>query len=266
MYFTLPEMVRNLKINKYLMSLHQKKPEYFKFPITFFSVNGNFSFTLWNGELNNNFGDFFIYKNLNISQMYDIPVRFNCANTYLKNTDFYDEYMNIILQINEDENNYIEIADLELMDYIKEHYPKYHFILSNSMHLYNRFTPEFLNAISQFDAFDLIKIPANYPDLFKLNNKDKFEIIIDPLCSLNCEGYDKCYSMEQLNQINYSDLKVVRECKINNTEIKIEPTFLANNGFKYFSFMQSNNTLEFYVRFFIKEEFQEEVIKEYNND
>ena len=118
-------MVNNYKLNNFLIKLNHDKPEYFNFPITFFSTNGNFNFTLWNGDLNNNSGEFLTYQKLMISKKYNIPVRFNCANTYIKQLDYFDEYKNIILKLNENENNYIEIADFKLMDYIKNTYPKY---------------------------------------------------------------------------------------------------------------------------------------------
>ena len=264
-YFTLPQMVNNYKLNNFLIKLNYDKPEYFNFPITFFSVNGNFNFTLWNGELNNNFGEFLTYRNLNISQKYNIPIRFNCANTYLKNIDFYDEYMNLILQINEDNKNYIEIADFNLMDYIKEKYPKYNFILSESIHLYNKMTIDFLNNISQFNEFELIKIPANYPQLLEINDKNKFELILNPLCDFNCNEYDKCYNQEQLSQINYSETSIIKNCsKIHNNFIDISS--LIDNGFNFFSFTQYSQSNEFYIKFFIKEEFQKQVIEDYKND
>ena len=264
-YFTLPQMVNNYKLNNFLIKLNHDKPEYFNFPITFFSTNGNFNFTLWNGDLNNNSGEFLTYQKLMISNKYNIPIRFNCANTYIKQLDYFDEYMNIILKLNENENNYIEIADFKLMDYIKNTYPKYQFILSNTMHLYNEFTVNFLNTISKFDEFSLIQLPINYPNLMELENKNKYELIINPLCDFNCKQYKKCYNMEQLNQINYSEEKNIHNCNKIQTQI-INPLPFIKNGFNFFSFTQYNYKPEIYIKFFIKEEYQEQVIEEYKND
>ena len=265
-YFTLPDMIYNVKLNNYLIRLNQEKPEYFKFPITFFSINGNFNYTLWNGELNNNFGPFLTYKNLTITQKYNIPIRFDCSNTYLKQVDFYDEYMNTILKLNEKDFNYIELADFDLMDYIKKQYPKYHFILSNSMHLYYKFTVDFLNDISRFNVFDLIKIPSNYLNLSKLTNKEKYEIIINPWCNFDCQNYEECYNLEQLNQINYSDQQIIKQCINADNKITINLESLIDNGFKYFSFTQGHKDIEFFVHFFIKEKYQQKIIEEYNDD
>lgn len=267
-YFTLPEMINNFKINQFLIQLSTKKSNYFKFPVTFFSVNGNFNFTLWNGELNNNFGQFFTYNDLTICDKYNIPIRLNCSNIFLEEKDLYDEYMNIILKLNERKNNFVEIGDFKVMDYIKEKYPQYHFILSPSMNLYYPFTNDFINQISQYNEFDLIKLPSDYPDLFTLENKDKIEIIINPLCPLNCESYAICNNTEHLNQINYSENTIINKCQNLNNKNNNElfNSILPKLGFKYFSFSQRNFDILFYINFFIKEEYLDEVLKEYNNN
>lgn len=255
LYFTLPEMVNNLKINTFLINLHEAKPEYFKYDIQFFSINGNFNYTLWNGEINNNYGKFLKFRQLNIAKKYNIPVRFNCSNILLINEDFDDEYMNIILMINKNRNGYIELNDFKLMDYIKNKYPQYKFILSFT----SKYTINDINNL--LDQFDLIKLPIDFINLEQIKNKEKIELIINPNCLLSCSKYDECDLLESQYHNIYSNKSVKNTCQLNNNNI-----FNLNTNFKYFSFSQGNFNPYFYINFFIKEEYQYQTIKEYNND
>ena len=262
LYFTLPEMVNNLKFNTFLINLHKTKPEYFKFNFQFFSINGNFNYTLWNGELNNNFGEFSFYKYLNIGKKYDIPIRFNCSNNLLKDKDFTDEYMNLILTINKKFNGYIEIENIELMKYIKKNFPQYKFILSFTNNLQHSYTINFIDELTKQDDFSLIKLPIDFPNLLKIKNKNKIEVIINPSCPFNCNNYNRCMQIEHQNQINYSNKSIIKDCKFN---ILNKINELPLNDFQYFSFSQGNIDPYFYIDFFIKKEYQFEVLKEYYN-
>ena len=162
-YFTLQNFYENQKLNNILSTVNTNFPNSFKIPIKFIYAAGSFPYTYWNGGINNNFGignntyiTVFEYAQINI-----LPLRINCSNINLIDTDFDDNIMNVILNLLNNSSNAIELSNLKLYEYLYNKYPNFRYILSNNFNLLNPLTPELINKLNEICDFYFIQIPLN---------------------------------------------------------------------------------------------------------
>ena len=280
---TLSDFYNNFTINSFIIDESKRNPKVFKFPISFTYMSGAFPFSTWNGEINNNKNPFPLYADYNIFEHSIVPLRFLCNNICLEQFDYLDEHMNIILKLNENGANIIEISNLELMMEIKNKYPLYDFIFSESADLIAPFDADSINTMIDFDQFRLIKIPERFNNDFDflktIKNRSKIELILNPLCPINCPSYNQCYIHEHQSQINYNgkgaielcqknlDLKSTFNYAISLEQIKelYEPIGITNFYMKPLLCIDKMKTMFLMFNYFFKEEFlMEEIIKYYD--
>lgn len=239
---------------------------------------GSFSYSYWNGDINNNHGQLHNYTIINdFNSKENIPFRIDCSNILLTQNDLYDNHQRIIFEILNNSGNYIDLCDFELMNYIKEKYQYYNFIFSQNADLINPLTEDILNIISEQNLFFFITLPKrfnyNIELLTQLKDKRKYEIIIGDKC-FNCSADQKneCIQKEQFYQYNFSYNSIYSKCEqctYNfNYSYDLEQILLLKKlGFinfkieSYPSFL-SNNFNNYLIKLFIKPEYQERFLIE----
>ncbi len=277
LYITLPEFYFNYKIINEFKSFSDTKPFLFKTPTTFSAASGNFPYCYWNGGYNNNLGPSIGYEGIIDNLKYfHVPIRFNCANIYLKKEDFSNVFANLILSLGENGSNTISFSNMELYEFLKEKYPYYEYIFSREADLIFPLAPEVINTILEENKFKLIELPDYYSNNWKLldniQNPSKVELIINSHCLKNCPKKLECkYDMHQ-SQYDFSNFNIHHHCfeKIpyhhkNNILISIDEIIenYLPKGFNHFSLAPiwnsfNNELLIFLVKYFIKEEYQTE--------
>lgn len=269
-YLTLPYFYENYKFNKYFYGLTVDHQERFKTKIKIESVQGSFPWSLWSGDINSNLGNQILYKNLidTISEInFLTPIILDCSNFLLDKEDYFDIYQNLILKISNDTSIYLEIADLDLYNYIKERYPFYNYILSNKINYILPMDNKIINSFLNKTDFIKIILPNDYSNIKELPNKQKLMITIGECDS--CNNYQNCLIQEQKNQINSSRNSTFNTCEkfsfINYLD-KIEQYKMQGiNHFKISPIKGKNNLLEFnfnLLKNFIKEECLNDCIEE----
>lgn len=281
--FTFPNFINSTKINDYFSYISTQKPYYLKTPIGINHISGGLPFTLWNGGVNSSLiGN--LLKNEQIDNIFKTThssIRLNFANLFITNEDFYNNYCRLILEYGNNGSTVIEITNLNLYSYIKDNYRNYNkFILSPNAWCMKDLTPEELNAICENDDFYLISLPPylsnNFEYIEQIQQKNKIEITVNPRCPLTCKNYQNCWLSESKKQYDFSGNSNIISCNnrlmYNNknqviTMEDIKTKYLPK-GITHFKIEEcypfsENELLLFLVHYFIKEEYQQEVIENF---
>ena len=281
-YFTLSNFYQNYNINDFLIKYYKQYPERFKYNELSFSISGAFPYSTWNGGLSNNRLDFPIQQQYSMFKKLDIPIRYNCTNICLDENDFYDEHMNIILNIGEDKKNLIEISNFSLMEYLKIKYPLYNFILSDAIYYLQPYDIKIINNFIDTNLFTLIKLPiffnSNIDQLKNINQPNMIELNINSICPIDCQNYINCNIFEDMQQLQFikNSQKFLCEKNINTKKSflldinTIEKNFLPI-GINHF-YIQPNictNLIEqafILFNYFLKKEYLDNAFLEYLNE
>ena len=273
--FVLPDFFMNFTINTFLIASIKEHPERLKAPINIWYTSGNFPYTIWNGGINNNFGELALYNAyLDCPTKYPIPLRFNCANVCLEDSDFWDRQMNMILELNQNGTHSIEVSNLDLMNYINDNFENYKFVFSKQADLIKPFSIDIINAIIGFDKFEIISLPdrlnRDFDFIKSLDKKHVIELTVNPPCPKYCRNYNNCAIIEHENQLEYSSISMINNCQKNifcrsdmNNIITIEEIQekylpLGINHFTFSSLVNLENPMSiagFYIQYFFKPEY-----------
>ena len=266
-YITLPDFYLNYNIVNNINTIDKK---YFKYPLTFSAVSGNFPYCSWDGGYNINYiQSFALYEELIDKINYcQIPIRFNCSNCFLQTEDYDDTYTNLILKFGETGSNTISVSNLSLWEKLKEKYPFYSFIFSREANLIYNMTTEIINELCESGNFELIEIPSNFVDFNNIKHKNKVELLINSNCPLACRNYQLCKIEQHKAHYNFSKKNCNIECIQSKNQILISNEKLEEliqQGFSHFSidsFHIQEEFINFFIDYFIKEEYKFLVYKE----
>lgn len=278
-YFTLPGFYFNTKIINTVIHLDKK---YYKTPVYFEAATGNFSHCYFNGGYNNNLGekgalydDFVQY-----TQQLNIPVCFNLSNIFIKEQDFFDTQVNLILSLNETGSNKIEFSNLPLYFYLKEKYPNYDYIYSKqAFSICENLSPTLIDDLILDNKIDFISLDEKHSldlsFLKKIKNKNKIQITATSECNVACSQFNNCRIHQHQTQYDFSNFNKYHNCPyyipyhfrepLLSLE-KIEKDYVPL-GFTHFSLGEVihdekfDNFILFFIEYFIKEEYQYEVLK-----
>ena len=249
-YLSLPHMHRSFNFNNFLkehVTENKQNNKIFKVPFEIEMVYGSLPFSYWNGDLNNNYNSinskFLLYNDIDLFfQNSFIPVCIDCSNLLLEETDLNDIHQNVILSLGNNSGNYVEVSNLAILNYVKEKYNNYGFVLSKNADLAYPFNSEIINNFIKEDLFYLINLPdrmkQDTEELKKISNKNKIAITIgNRCCSCDKEKISQCLLQEQENQFRYSG-HTVYNCKYINDYSAInlldEIDYYRNLGFSHF--------------------------------
>ena len=243
-YISLPNFIVNNAFNNLFNLYVKNNPDKLIFPFQIESYYGSFPYSVWNGDINSNYGEAMLYPAMSQFVLTtQAPLRLDLSNTLLNNTDLYNIHENTILKLCESNGTMVELSDLSLLAYIENNYYNYSFILSPNAALIHEFNEDIINSFCEQDNFILISLLKNIPiDFNKINKKHKIEIIVGNNKCNKCNYFEqmKCRFDEQQLQTMFSGNSVYNYCnKINgiymdDSYIKNEILELKNQGFTHF--------------------------------
>lgn len=192
--FILPGFYSHFNINKKLLLLYQKYPEWFIDNINFTSFYDSFPYMIFEGS--RNFKQYQQIKQDNILEIldlfnnqYNIPIRLVCTNQFITSKQFNDMFSNTVLSLCENDMNEILISNnLLLENYLKQSYPKYSFISSTTKDLKN-----IQNTIQELQNYKQVCINYKFNNNFillekiPLNLRNKCEFLCNEVCVNNCQ-------------------------------------------------------------------------------
>lgn len=274
-YFTLPNFLEKIKVNKFLQSLFINKPEILKVPVRITNFSGSFPYSIWNGSINNNYGKGWFYPELmNFISNMNFSLRLDVSNLLLQPENFYNTTENFIFQNLQNSNSQIEISNLQLLNYLKENYDNYYYVFSEKADLLQKLDLNLINTIVENQNISFLKLPKRFYDdndiLKNISISSKIEIIVNQMCPNSCNKYDSCILAENKAQLEFSRMSCFNFCdktispfSLLDYTIPIEKVKEYNdlydiNRFSFVDIPNLNNdliTLHYYLNYFVKPEF-----------
>lgn len=206
--FHLPGLFRLTKIYEMLLQGLKESPHMFKDNIKIGSIYGSPT-VIWNGgrliinclypkEQLELIRDFMTHHN--------VPARFTFTNCLLEEKHLYDTYGNLLLELYNTGNNEI-ICNSELLEnYIREKYgDRYRYISSTT----KRLTDKNKQNEEVKKDYHLIVLDYDYNKDFEylksIENKEKCELLCNPICAAGCKLRSKHYEDISRLQLNFDD-------------------------------------------------------------
>ena len=197
-YYHLPGLFEFYDLYRVFLPLFYEYREYFYDWCEIGSIYGAPADCIWGGG-RVGFGESKPEDVLKLMQTYNISARLTFSNSLLDKDHLTDKKCNRLCQMFEQtgtgKNGIIIYSDL-LLDYIKEHYPKFYFVSSTTKVL-----DDFSQCKKEIDRENFSYV---VPD-FRLNKaleqwqtlsqeqKDKVEFLCNECCSIGCQDRKACY-------------------------------------------------------------------------
>lgn len=282
-YFSLPNLYNHTNLILKICELN-KQIEKFKIPVQFVSIYESIPFCYLCGGININTNYILNYSDLQnkVNKHFGLTKRLNFSNLYIEKNDSKDEYFNLLLQLYENNSNWIEISNLPLAIELKEQNLLFDFIFSDSADVLFPFSEDNINTIIDQNIFKLISLPSylnfNNFDLSKIQHCKFIELTINNICN-NCSiNLQKdCIKNEHNSIYNFSNNSHFLTCPncsmyndLNTINISIDDIQniylpLGITHYKLNNFPNIPNAfidfIFFFVNYFIKEEYQQFVLE-----
>lgn len=131
-----------------------------------------------------------------------IPCRFTFTNSLLQEKHLYDTFCNMCLELADNGLNEVLVNSPLLEEYIRKNYPNYKIILSTTREIK---TVEEIEKEAKKDYYIIVLDKSfNNTDLLeKLNDRDKYEILIDSFCMDSCPNSTKHYREVSRAQLEF---------------------------------------------------------------
>lgn len=280
--FSLSNFYNGHIINRIFLDIASNDRKILKDTIYFNQITGTFPFNSWCGGLNSCLdGNISLYEEIaQCFNNYEKSLRLDFSNIFLEEEDFYNNYNRIMLEHGRAGSTVIEVSNLKLYEYIKEHYPTYNkFVLSSNAWSLMDLTPEMVNTILENQDFQLVSLPPAVAEdvefLQQIKAKNKIEICVNPLCPLMCKEYNNCVLIENQAQYNYSINSVMSQCGRRFVYSKNKQTknledlksFYFPLGITHFKLATCQTTqmidyFIFLINYFIKPEYQQKILED----
>lgn len=202
--FSIPDSPGTYRLNRLLISMIKDYPELFYDDFVITSAYGTFSGCTWNGG-RDIFGIVSEKDCKSVLKFYNdhnISYRYTFTNRFLKKTDVYDRYCNMLLKINTKLNGVTYNKEL-IKDYIKKKYPSYYFVSSCTKNIKNI---DEINKISKDELFVLdFRLNNKFFILQQLKHPYNIEVLVNEQCSSTCPYREIHYSMISKKNLFISD-------------------------------------------------------------
>ena len=272
-YFHLPGLFEFAHLYENFLDIYTNEREKFNDWIEIDSLYGNPSDCIWGGGrrkaiISN------IFSIADMMKRYNIKSALTFSNLLLEEEHLLDTYGNTILTVFNEEENYIILTSPLLEEHIRTHYPNYNFISSTTKCITNL---DEINQELENNNYKLMCLDYNYNNNFDilkhLNNKDKCELLINPVCEPNCsrrkEHYleiSKDYLHQKISifQCPYQGLPfyIAKQNPLFISKEAIEKTYLPM-GYKHFKIegrcAPDDDIIEILLYYLVKPEYQIEI-------
>lgn len=202
-WFHLPGLRQNYPLNMVLLSMLEKRPEYFREGVRIASFFGEFPMSLWNGgrkSPNDQCDAGYIENVIKNVNARGVAVRYTYTNMLLREEDLKDPYCNFCMKAADNGKNEVLVVSPLLESYIRKHYPRF---------MINSSTCKEIRDISAVNEelrkdYHLVVLDYNFNNRFELleqiEDKGRCEILVNAVCQPNCPRRGKHYENESRNQ------------------------------------------------------------------
>lgn len=280
-YYAIPGLYEHYIANILYLDYMKKYPEHFIPNTQINAVYGNFQFCSWDGgrptqsKVHASIEQIYLLKYI-YNDIFNVPMRFIFTNSLLKEEDLYNHFNNLILKICQNNQNEIVVNSLLLENYIRENYKQYNLISSTTKCLNN--TEDALKEIHKNYKFICLdyNLNKNFNFLESIDDeiKDKIELLVNPICGLNCKNRANHYKLISNSILNYNKSFALENCKITTSNFdpkstnRIEPneieSYYAKNNFLHYKIegrtFSSEQVILNLVKYTVKPEYQLHVI------
>lgn len=201
--FHLPGLRQNFPLNMLLLSMLEKKPEYFREGLKIASCFGEFPMSLWNGgrkSPDDQCDAGFIENAIRSINAKGAAVRYTYTNMLLNEEDLKDPYCNFCMKAADNGKNEVLVVSPILEAYVRKNYPGFKVNSSTCKEI--RDIDE-VNRELQKD-YHLVVLDYNFNNRFdeleRITDKGRCEILVNAVCRPDCPRRGKHYENEAKNQ------------------------------------------------------------------
>ena len=238
-YFHLPGLYEFYDFYREFLPVYFNHKEFFFDWCKIGSIYGAPKDCLWSGGRTSD-ADASNKDVLNLIKEYKISARLTFSNSLLNETNLKDLKCNNLCNLFNDENNGIIIYSDLLLDYIKEHYPKFYFVSSTTKVIIN-----FEGLLIELNNKDFKYVVPDFRlnkafDKFESLNqsqKDKMEFLCNECCYIGCKDRKQCY--ENVSRKNLGLEPINDVCKAPDldygysfSKAKKNPSFISLDDIK----------------------------------
>lgn len=278
--FVLPGVAEKFNVNRAVVLLKERNPEFFYDNINFRCFYGAFSFSVWNGG--RVFGvcqrdykediemkrDFFNSRG--------IAIRLTMTNPLITEEHLSDVYCNLVMQLLDNGMNEVLVASPVLEQYIRETYPSFKICSSTTKCLTN-----LESAKAELNNKDYIQVCLDYNlnhnrtflENLTQEEKDQSEFLCNAICPPGCPSRKEHYRINGVSTLLGNKSFAMPECAIDGSTCGQAALHYKNNitpqeieeyyeplGFSNFKLegrtLPDHELLLNYVRYLIKPEYQ----------
>jgi len=201
--FHLPGLRQNLALNMVLLSMLEKRPQYFREGVRIASFFGEFPMSLWNGgrrSPNDQCDAGFIENAIRSINAKGVSVRYTYTNMFLDEEDLKDPYCNFCMKAADNGQNGILVVSPLLEDYVRKTYPRFRINSSTCKEIRD------IDAVNEEleKDYHLVVLDYNFNNRFeeleKIKDKGRCEILVNAVCQPDCKRRGKHYENEAKNQ------------------------------------------------------------------
>ena len=238
-YFHLPGLYEFYDFYREFLPVYFNHKEFFFDWCKIGSIYGAPKDCLWSGGRTSD-ADTSNKDVLDLIKEYKISARLTFSNSLLNETSLKDLKCNNLCNLFNDENNGIIIYSDLLLDYIKEHYPKFYFVSSTTKVIIN-----FEGLLIELNNKDFKYVVPDFRlnkafDKFESLNqsqKDKMEFLCNECCYIGCKERKQCY--ENVSRKNLGLEPINDVCKAPDldygysfSKAKKNPSFISLDDIK----------------------------------
>lgn len=275
--FHLPAIFNYTRIYELLFKNYHEHPETFKDNVVIGSAYGSPA-AIWNGGrlmLYTHPGKTVLENLRNMMEQYNIPLRFTFTNCLLEERHLQDTYCNLLLEVFNTGKHEI-ICNSELLEkYIRDTYgDRYKYISSTTKRLVNK------NKQQEELKKDYYLVVLDYDHnkdmnfLKKIKEKDKCEILCNPVCVANCPMRNKHYKNISQCQLDFDEAQMF-DCPYTKADTlwgaQMQKNYISpeeindylDMGFSNFKLegraMEPFEVIEILLHYLIKEKYHNEI-------
>ena len=238
-YFHLPGLYEFYDFYREFLPIYFTHKEFFYDWCKIGSIYGAPKDCLWSGGRTSD-ADTSNKDVLDLIKKYKISARLTFSNSLINKAHLKDLKCNNLCALFNDENNGIIIYSNLLLNYIKEHYPKFYFVSSTTKVITN--FDELLNELDNTNFKYVVpdfRLNKAFDKLELLNQgqKDKIEFLCNECCYIGCKDRKLCY--ENVSRKNLGLEPINDVCKAPDLEYgysfskaKKNPSFISLDDIK----------------------------------
>lgn len=205
--FHIPDFAKHFRLNLVLITMLERRPEWFREGVRIGSVYGAFPPALWNGG-RACFGACDERTVREVLKFYNgkgIPCRYTFTNPLITEEHLGNPFCNMLMRAGDNGLNEVIVNSPILEQYIRENYPSYKITSSTCKQIRSA---EELNAELEKD-YNLVVLDYNFNNDFdfleKIPHKEKCELLINACCTPNCPRRGEHYRAIGREHIRYDE-------------------------------------------------------------